>query len=493
MEKDNPWSSGSIDKFLFYCCPECPFLEKDPEDFKKHATQIHENAKGIFDDDHKRVPEITEDIKEETLDPLDFTLENANLIPSFTKEESVDEHQTEPIIKDQEDKKPKERNKCPQCPKTYTFPGALATHLHLVHGIKENFPTPKKHRQKNTILIDDFPNLKRKQGSDNVIEGPETKKHCPRIQCYYCGELISSEDKVKEHILANHNSFASPKMYGDRRNFQCSNCLRLFKSQESLQIHVCEILPQSWLGQDQKSQKCPKCEKEFEKYGDILCHYNLEHKDSEENVQHFKTFFECKHCGKEYYAQLALNRHFINCNEKGIQEDNPLECLYCSEVCSSLEELDKHKEQRHKRVMQYYEPGCKLNTCNFRAKSKRQVLEHCKNEHQLYCVLCQEAFYFKHYLSKHHKEKHNNVKTLSCDSCDFKCGLLIDLSHHKKTVHEKKFAQVCDLCDKGFKNRYELSMHMESAHIKSKSILCEMCDYRCNTLRELKSHKVHVH
>ena len=41
-------------------------------------------------------------------------------------------------------------------------------------------------------------------------------------------------------------------------------------------------------------------------------------KDSEENVQHFKTFFECKHCGKEYYAQLALNRHFINCNEKGI-------------------------------------------------------------------------------------------------------------------------------------------------------------------------------
>ena len=48
-QKDiNPWHMTSLSDFLFYCCAECNFKEKNEEKFVYHATSHHPKSREIF-------------------------------------------------------------------------------------------------------------------------------------------------------------------------------------------------------------------------------------------------------------------------------------------------------------------------------------------------------------------------------------------------------------------------------------------------------------
>ena len=38
---ENPWIVPSLDKFLFFCCPECENKSSDESSFVNHATSQH--------------------------------------------------------------------------------------------------------------------------------------------------------------------------------------------------------------------------------------------------------------------------------------------------------------------------------------------------------------------------------------------------------------------------------------------------------------------
>ena len=38
---ENPWIVPSLDKFLFFCCPECENKSSDESSFVNHATAQH--------------------------------------------------------------------------------------------------------------------------------------------------------------------------------------------------------------------------------------------------------------------------------------------------------------------------------------------------------------------------------------------------------------------------------------------------------------------
>ena len=119
------------------------------------------------------------------------------------------------------------------------------------------------------------------------------------FQCYHCGQILG-ESKIKDHISEKHTEHVISKMFGEIRQFQCSACHRMFKTSENLEIHICGILPTSWLHTDHKSQKCPKCDQTFVKYGDLLCHYNIDHKINDVEDDHIKCShgnlqFPCEH------------------------------------------------------------------------------------------------------------------------------------------------------------------------------------------------------
>ena len=478
----NPWSQKTVDNFLFFCCPECDVKEKTSDEFLKHALVFHKDAKDLLSDKICVV----------YVDPITSVEEVQDNFKQVPKElrppEIITDLKTEPEFRPPE-----------------------ITDLNIEPIIE--LPPPLSSVKTN--------DLKRSLIETDGIDSPEPKKRCLKLQCYFCSDMFDSEEKVQDHIKENHSSYVSEKMYGHRRMCQCLDCNRVFKSPESMQLHICGILPQSLLGPDQKSQKCPKCEKEFTKYGDLLCHYNLDHKDESDDQSYTCTHpvckrlpkerntfnsrfalslhvstrhrYFCKFCDKEYYSPRVLKMHMEACQFQDVPEDNPLECLYCGKVLLSPEELHKHMIAQHEGLRAYFEPGCKYYWCLYRAKSKKQLLEHCKNEHQLNCVICQEVFIVKADLIKHHKLKHDNEKTLLCDSCEFTCALLSDLAEHKKTVHDKIFAHVCGICGQGFQCSFKYRKHMEIMHIKAKAILCELCDFRCDLIGQLRQHKKRMH
>ena len=40
----NPWSKGSLEEFLFYCCPECDVRDQSKETFLEHALIDHPHS-----------------------------------------------------------------------------------------------------------------------------------------------------------------------------------------------------------------------------------------------------------------------------------------------------------------------------------------------------------------------------------------------------------------------------------------------------------------
>ena len=44
---ENPWT-GDLDKYLFYCCPECDEKSENKDLFIGHAVTSHSKAKVIF-------------------------------------------------------------------------------------------------------------------------------------------------------------------------------------------------------------------------------------------------------------------------------------------------------------------------------------------------------------------------------------------------------------------------------------------------------------
>ena len=47
---NNPWTFSSLEDFLFYCCPECPFKISNSISFTNHALKYHPKAKDKFGD-----------------------------------------------------------------------------------------------------------------------------------------------------------------------------------------------------------------------------------------------------------------------------------------------------------------------------------------------------------------------------------------------------------------------------------------------------------
>jgi hypothetical protein len=44
----NPWQMDSVSDYLYYCCAECDFKEKNEETFVSHATLYHPKSRHIF-------------------------------------------------------------------------------------------------------------------------------------------------------------------------------------------------------------------------------------------------------------------------------------------------------------------------------------------------------------------------------------------------------------------------------------------------------------
>ena len=388
----------------------------------------------------------------------------------------------------------------------------------LQHAVKEHSESKLDIDEESKLDIEEFMDDIKEEVDPLMTtqedhEPPPAKKQCKEIQCYYCGEVMFDTMEVKDHISKNHSLHITAKMYGDLRNFQCPECFRMFKTPESLEIHVCEILPPSWLGPSSKVQKCPQCDQDFDKYGDLLCHYSQDHKSDKDllcnhpNCQTRKFVtksavelsvhvrqkhrHKCQFCSKEYYSIKALELHNMRCFKKGQPEVLENECLFCAVIFPTLEALLLHKSDHSGKVLQYYEPLCSY--CDYVAPSRAVLRIHKKKEHPVDCKVCKKHYTNPKDLEEHRIRVHVNDKSILCEFCDYRCNLMKDLEKHKKVVHEKVKNHTCDQCGKAFHDKWNMNEHIKIHHSSETNEKCEKCSKTFKTKTQLRSHIQAVH
>ena len=250
---------------------------------------------------------------------------------------------------------------------------------------------------------------------ESDVDQPVTKKLCidRKSQCYYCGTVLFGEDSsdltdlMLAHISDKHNMFVTSEMYGKIRQYQCADCLRMFNSKENLDIHVCGVVPSSWLGPKQKSQQCSKCDKSFEDYGQLLCHYKEEHdakvkyrcykggkhcslefgtRSELSNHVKQKHTHQCRYCYKFIHTKKSLVKHNLTCNGIGLPLYFANECLFCCKIFDTKHSLEQHKETIHGKIIESLKYKCYL--CDFVTTTKWLLKDHKTKEHSPVCQIC---------------------------------------------------------------------------------------------------------
>ena len=446
--KHNPWSGGNISEFLFYNCPECHVKEKDPDTFLGHALQSHAAARTSLKNTTQADSEI--DVNNDKENEVKIELEDS---------------------------------------------------IHFGENTTERNPVGIKRQFEEKVDEDE----------------PVVKKLCIDIksQCYYCGTVLFGEDAndltdtMIAHISDKHNMFVTPKMYGKIRDYQCTDCLRMFNSRDSLDIHVCGVVPTSWLGSDQKPQKCPECDEAFEDYGQLLCHFKDNHssetkykcyKGQCKNLSLFarrselsdhvkqKHIHQCKYCYKFIHTEKSLRRHNLTCDGNDLPLYYANECLFCCMRFDTKHSLEQHKETIHGNVIETLKYRCFF--CDFVTTTKWFLKKHKKLHHITKCHICLKQFKCPDSLKRHLNTVHAKEKTILCEQCDFRCCLIQNLEKHKRRVHNKELHHFCETCNKGFFSRNDLTNHINSVHDENteKVIKCTKCERSFKTPKAKQDH-----
>ena len=89
------------------------------------------------------------------------------------------------------------------------------------------------------------------------------------FQCYHCGKLVQTLEKVKEHIQEVHK--CPPRRYGDPRPYNCVHCGAAFEKERTLLHHVCTNLV-DLPNKNGEPLTCAKCDQSFASKRNLATH-----------------------------------------------------------------------------------------------------------------------------------------------------------------------------------------------------------------------------
>ncbi|XP_033224479.1 zinc finger protein 271-like [Belonocnema kinseyi] len=350
-----------------------------------------------------------------------------------------------------------QRQKCPQCIKT--FPTKLALERHMA-----------MHKQKTKL----------------------------RYVCYRCDKQFSTLEKLKSHLQNSHEKEKdiekstegnqSKGIESDKRTdsadkdyslaekrpfkFTCKVCSKQFTYQKSFITHA---------------KIHTECDLE-----DIISEY-LPHTVSESSSKSKETESEdeeilseglqCTKCGKLFATKRNLKRHLVT--HTGLKYSCPM----CGKEFSRIDKLREHEQSKHKIELfgQFSDDDNDEVTDNENKMSdstERRKKEKYNRPHQ--CALCPKAFAQPQSLANH-TERHKRVKDTQkrflcevCSKCFAQSGSLV--AHMRTHTGVKPY--VCNVCTKAFTKSTYLQLHLRT-HSGEKPYICQYCSRafaRANTL-----------
>ncbi|XP_046982370.1 gastrula zinc finger protein XlCGF57.1-like isoform X1 [Schistocerca americana] len=334
-----------------------------------------------------------------------------------------------------------------------------------------------------------------------------------RLTCALCGQLCSSSVMLMRHLHSAHAvdmpaagvppSSASPedtmapvrrtkrpyvrravpavtarvRSSGEKQEYQCSQCNKMFHSHYRLETH--ERMHKE--GGLFPCMYCPKC---FTRENALKTHL-LKHNGEKP--------FVCTQCGNRF-----RNKHNLTVHIRLHTGELPHECKICGKrfriKCSLTVHMLEHAG----------ETPYKCAVCNKGFKTKRCAKVHMRSTHTgerpFVCHLCGKRFAWCGELNKHIKIQHTGVippRPYRCRKCFTKFRFKPDYDKHVASCTDLAVPQgalryECHECGEKFHRRIALRYHLEDAHgATSKAIgqfECEPCGRRFLRKTTLRIH-----
>jgi len=272
---------------------------------------------------------------------------------------------------------------------------------------KENMKLTDKH-EKEEIAKDEFVDV------DVKVEIFEEEPNGKGDQLNLMDKVLAAEIK-KEFYKRNREML----------DFKCQECLKIFKKERYLKMHIKEV--------HMKAQMsiCNLCSKEFKSF-----HLKRHIK----NV-HIKEECSCDECGKVY-----TNRKHLRDHKKAVHEGLDLLCHLCCKSFTSKSYLSNHIRRFHNAIDE--ELIC--DYCSKLFQSQNKLYLHIKAVHtieNLPCHDCGKIYKNSYLLRKHIKKYHPS---------DGQTSELTALQN--STIQESEVLPDCDaiLSTEVVQNRYEM-------------------------------------
>ena len=371
------------------------------------------------------------------------------------------------------------KQKCNECPKSFTQKSGLKIHINTVHkglklykcdmceksfaqtgGLIEHIRVNHEASGFKPFACDKCDvRCSRKRSLDLHI----SRMHADFKQyfCEICQKGIFGRKEMILHQTSKEHLENSKTINFANKKHGCFLCKTIFPDEEKLKKHLL---------QDEKVKilKCETC-------GDVF--YNLNSFKHHMNTVHLRKRFGCNQCDRSYSVLKDLNLHIKGKHEN----DARLQCKICLQRFSKFSSVKDHMKGVHAKDL------VKLDVKN----NKKDV--HQKDFVKVICDICSKTYRDKKSLDRHYDVVHKALKNYKCQKCNKSYGRPENLAEHVRITHEsngiKPFA--CEICQFRCSRKSRLKMHIANIHggIRERKYHCDICDMGFFEIKGYQQHQ----
>ena len=511
---DNPWI-GDLDRYVFYCCPECNEKSGDKNSFIGHAVESHSSAKLVL----SKIDAITTFEESESMD-----IEDESEFDVHIKDDLEDDFElpSSEVYTNQEITPKVENQSIPKC-----------VPVQNLDALKD------KGRKFLFVKLGDLEELQCSKCREYFPSKKFLKKHkleChpePTHPCNSCEFIAKSEEQLNEHEKAEHEvefkcdqcDYVAPtKLKGgplyylnthkirkhgehDMDGTKCFKCGVEFMNNKSLIVHLLKLHDI----QVSDDAPCEFCGKSISKktldrhlrYSHGVIHngfmclicdklFKTKEKETDHMVKTHKNDLKCDKCDKTFDTSLTFDGHIKECfGEESKKTYTCKECQNGYEWCST-KMLELHWVQEHK----VHKKVCKI--CGVQERNHLDLKNHIKKIHDQItkhqCHHCGKHFLSSSKLNVHLRKAHNEMAFIwKCQYCQKELNNASMLKDHINAKHEQSERHQCDKCTYSTWYKYNLSNHIKVVHLNIRTVTCDYCEDRFVSRRDRNKHMASKH
>ncbi|CAH1980915.1 unnamed protein product [Acanthoscelides obtectus] len=379
------------------------------------------------------------------------------------------------------------RNVCAHCSSTFKKPESLDDHIVKIHPTFMSSVNRKIYECTICPLKTIWKGKLEKHMTNVHLKSASVLS----IPCTYCIKIFKSQQSLDEHIVKKH-----PDCCGSivSKLHECSICPFKSTAKGRLEKHMMNVHP---ITASDLFIRCMHCEAVFKSKASLDDHVVKKHPDRSASVT--RKILECPICPFKTIAKAKLESHTM------IYHPNAatnlfIACMHCEDVFKSKELLDDHIVRKHPDFIAAVSRKIhQCPKCTFKTVKKYKIERHMTAAHpdsnttMSVCAHCKSTFKKPESLDDHIIKTHPTFiesvkrKIHECTKCEFKTISKSSLERHMMGSHPKAASNLfvsCVHCDKVFKSKALLDDHIVKKHpdysasVTRKIYECPICPYK---------------